>query len=137
MFEIQSKWVASVLSGRVKLPTEDKMMEEAIAFYTKLEDLGIPKRYTHFLTDPRGNPMLGTFKPEDAVVISQSDYFNWIAKQCRCTSIERWRERLYNVAIKKIFFGGDSYRDQWDDDQFIEEVYGEFAKLKSNQDCSS
>ncbi|KAG7646026.1 Flavin-containing monooxygenase FMO GS-OX-like 1 [Arabidopsis thaliana] len=137
MFEIQSKWVASVLSGRVKLPAEDKMMEEAIAFYSKLEGLGIPKRYTHFLTDPRGNPMLGTFKPEDAVVISQSDYFNWIAKQCGCTSIERWRERLYNVAIKKVFFGGDSYRDRWDDDQLIEEVYREFAKLKPNQDCSS
>ncbi|XP_010476176.1 PREDICTED: flavin-containing monooxygenase FMO GS-OX-like 1 [Camelina sativa] len=137
MFEIQSKWVASVLSGRAKLPSEGKMMEEAIAFYAKLEDLGIPKRYTHFLTDPQGNPMLGTFKPEDEVVISQSDYFNWIAEQCGCASIEPWRERLYNVAIKKVFFGGDSYRDRWDADQLIEEVYREFAKLKSNQDCSS
>ncbi|CAH8389062.1 unnamed protein product [Eruca vesicaria subsp. sativa] len=130
LFEMQSKWVASVLSGRVKLPSEDKMMEDAIAFYGKLEALGIPKRYTHFLTDPRGNPMLGTFNPQDAAVISQSDYFNDIAEYCGCSSIESWRERQYNVAIKKLFFGGDSYRDQWDDDQLIEEVYQEFDKLK-------
>ncbi|KAJ4865794.1 Flavin-containing monooxygenase FMO GS-OX-like 1 [Raphanus sativus] len=137
MFEMQSKWVASVLSGRVKLPSEDKMMEDAVAFYGKLEALGIPKRYTHFLTDPRGNPMLGTFNPHDAAVISQSDYFNGIAEHCGCPSIESWRERQYNVAIKKLFFGGDSYRDQWDDDQLIEEVYREFAKLNANQDLSS
>lgn len=137
MFEIQSKLVAAVLSGRVKLPSEDKMMEDATAFYAKLEALGIPKRYTHFLTDPQGNPLLGQFNPQDAVLISQSDYFNWIAEQCGCPSIERWRERQYNIAIKKVFFGGDNYRDRWEDNQLIEEVYGEFAKLKPNQDRSS
>ncbi|VVA91067.1 unnamed protein product [Arabis nemorensis] len=130
MFEIQSKLVAAVLSGRVKLPSEDKMMEDATAFYAKLEALGIPKRYTHFLTDPQGNPLLGQFNPQDAVLISQSDYFNWIAEQCGCPSIERWRERQYNIAIKKVFFGGDNYRDRWEDNQLIEEVYREFAKLK-------
>ncbi|VVA91063.1 unnamed protein product [Arabis nemorensis] len=41
MFELQSKWVASVLSGRVKLPSKDKMMEDVIAFDTKILNLWI------------------------------------------------------------------------------------------------
>lgn len=49
MFEIQSKWVAAVLSGRVTLPAPEKMMEDLIASYAMLEALGIPKRYTHKL----------------------------------------------------------------------------------------
>lgn len=49
MFEIQSKWVAAVLSGRVTLPSPEKMMEDLIASYAMLEALGIPKRHTHKL----------------------------------------------------------------------------------------
>jgi len=49
MFEIQSKWVAAVLSGRVILPSEDKMMEDIIEWYATLDVLGIPKRHTHKL----------------------------------------------------------------------------------------
>jgi len=47
MFEIQSKWVAAVLSGRVTLPSTDKMMEDINAWYASLDALGIPKRHTH------------------------------------------------------------------------------------------
>jgi len=49
MFEIQSKWVAAVLSRRVTLPTQDKMMEDISAWYASLDAVGIPKRYTHKL----------------------------------------------------------------------------------------
>lgn len=49
MFEIQSKWVAAILSGRVTLPAPEKMMEDLIASYAMLEALGIPKRHTHKL----------------------------------------------------------------------------------------
>uniref|UniRef100_A0A1J3CZB7 Flavin-containing monooxygenase n=1 Tax=Noccaea caerulescens TaxID=107243 RepID=A0A1J3CZB7_NOCCA len=47
MFEIQSKWVAAVLSGRVMLLTRDKMMEDVVAFDENVE----AKRYTHRLRD--------------------------------------------------------------------------------------
>lgn len=47
LFELQSKWVARVLSGRIKLPSKDKMMEDVKAFYLNLEAHGWPKRYTH------------------------------------------------------------------------------------------
>lgn len=49
MFEIQSKWVAAVLSGRVTLPSPEMMMEDVIASSAMLEALGIPKRHTHKL----------------------------------------------------------------------------------------
>jgi hypothetical protein len=47
LFELQSKWVAGVLSGRVKLPSKGEMMEDVKAFYSNLEARGWPKRYTH------------------------------------------------------------------------------------------
>lgn len=51
MFELQSKWVAAVLSGRVSIPSQEEMMEDTKAFYDKLEASGIPKRYTHLMPD--------------------------------------------------------------------------------------
>ena len=47
LFELQSKWVARVLSGRIVLPSKEDMMEDVKAFYSKLEARGWPKRYTH------------------------------------------------------------------------------------------
>ncbi|KFK43477.1 hypothetical protein AALP_AA1G130100 [Arabis alpina] len=136
MFELQSKWVASVLSGRVKLPSEDKMMEDVIAFYAKLESLDIPKRYTHFLTDPLWTPMFEKLKPHEAVVISQSEYFNWVAGQCGCPSIEHWRDEQYNISVKR---DGDTFRDDpWDDrDRLTKEAYRDFAKFKPTKVCST
>ena len=49
MFEVQSKWVAAVLSGRVILPSVDEMMDDLKLSYETQEALGIPKRYTHKL----------------------------------------------------------------------------------------
>ena len=47
LFELQSKWVAGVLSGRIKLPSKEEMMEDVKAMYLRLETHGWPKRYTH------------------------------------------------------------------------------------------
>ena len=47
MFELQSKWIACVLSNQFALPTQEKMMEDVEAFYSSLEASGVPKRYTH------------------------------------------------------------------------------------------
>ncbi|XP_021722028.1 flavin-containing monooxygenase FMO GS-OX-like 3 isoform X4 [Chenopodium quinoa] len=51
VYELQSKWVAGVLSGRISLPSEEKMMEDVEAFYSKLDAKGVPKRYTHKIHD--------------------------------------------------------------------------------------
>ncbi|CAA7033326.1 unnamed protein product [Microthlaspi erraticum] len=112
MFEIQSKWVAAVLSGRVMLLTRDKMMEDVVAFYEKVE----AKRYTHRLRD-------------------QVEYFNWITEQCGCLPVERWREQEHSLGDDRIFTQCDTYRDQWDDDHLIAEAYEDFAKLIQNGVC--
>jgi hypothetical protein len=51
MFELQSKWIAGVLSNRLMLPSQQEMMEDVEAFYSSLEVSGTPKRYTHNLLD--------------------------------------------------------------------------------------
>ncbi|KAF3795256.1 Flavin-containing monooxygenase FMO GS-OX-like 2, partial [Nymphaea thermarum] len=47
LFELQSKWVAGVLSGRISLPSVQEMVEDVKAFYLQIEAAGYPKRYTH------------------------------------------------------------------------------------------
>ena len=47
MFELQSKWIAGVLSGRIPLPSKEDMMMEIKTLYSTLDAQGIAKRYTH------------------------------------------------------------------------------------------
>ena len=51
MFELQSKWIAGVLSNRITLPSQEEMMEDVKALYSSLEASGTPKRDTHALDD--------------------------------------------------------------------------------------
>lgn len=47
LFELQSKWIAGVLSNRIALPSEEEMTKDIEAFYLSLEESGIPKWHTH------------------------------------------------------------------------------------------
>lgn len=49
MIDLQAKWVASVLSGKVSLPSEEDMLADLEQYYRLLEDKGIPKHHTHSL----------------------------------------------------------------------------------------
>ena len=53
LFELQSKWIAGVLSGRITLPSKKDMMGEIKIIYDTLEAQGVPKRYTHYLGLPQ------------------------------------------------------------------------------------
>ncbi|VVB01587.1 unnamed protein product [Arabis nemorensis] len=44
IFELQSKWIAGVLSGRITLPSKEDMMVEIETLYATYEAQGIPKR---------------------------------------------------------------------------------------------
>ena len=48
--ELQSRWVAMALSGRVELPPVEEMMQSVEAFYAKLEASGKSKRLAHNLS---------------------------------------------------------------------------------------
>lgn len=43
-YELQAKWIARVLSGRVSLPSRTAMEADIDHFYATLEREGIPKR---------------------------------------------------------------------------------------------
>ncbi|XP_029128879.1 flavin-containing monooxygenase FMO GS-OX5 isoform X2 [Cajanus cajan] len=49
MTELQCKWVARVLSGKVLLPTEKEMMAYVEEYYQQMEKNGFPKHVTHHL----------------------------------------------------------------------------------------
>uniref|UniRef100_F6HCY7 Flavin-containing monooxygenase n=1 Tax=Vitis vinifera TaxID=29760 RepID=F6HCY7_VITVI len=42
VFELQSQWIAGVLSGRIGLPSHEEMMKDVEAFYLSLEAYGTP-----------------------------------------------------------------------------------------------
>ena len=65
LFELQSNWVAGVLSKRIALPSKEEMLADVKAFYEDLEALGKPKHRTHLLGDyMMVRFMLNNHKPE-------------------------------------------------------------------------
>ncbi|XP_074307207.1 flavin-containing monooxygenase FMO GS-OX-like 3 [Silene latifolia] len=99
-YELQSKWIAGVLSGRISLPSEDEMMQDIQAFYSKLEAKNVPKRHTHKLSDFE-------FEIED-----------WLAEQCGCPPIEKWRKDAFYAGFIDLITRPTTYRD---DQGFSEE----------------
>ncbi|KAL9246812.1 hypothetical protein vseg_020303 [Gypsophila vaccaria] len=95
-FELQSKWIAGVLSERISLPSEEEMMQDIEAFYSKLEAMGIPKRHTHRLKD------------------FQCELEDWLAKECGCAPIEEWRKRMFVSCLTSFIAKQDRYRDEPD-----------------------
>ncbi|KAK8693426.1 hypothetical protein V6N13_071010 [Hibiscus sabdariffa] len=49
VLELQAKWVAKVLCGKLKLPTQEEMAYSVEQFYCQMEKRGWPKRFTHNL----------------------------------------------------------------------------------------
>ncbi|KAJ3681872.1 hypothetical protein LUZ60_014445 [Juncus effusus] len=109
LVELQSKWVAGVLSGRIKLPTQEEMLDDVKEDYMKVELKGWPKRYTHNLAD------------------YQFEYDDWLAEQCGLPPVEQWRKYMYVAASKSKVSRPETYRDEWDDDHLVEEAYKHFS----------
>ncbi|GAB2274134.1 hypothetical protein Dimus_008906 [Dionaea muscipula] len=105
LMELQSKWIASALSGKIALPSQEKMMNDVKVFYSSLEAAGIPKRYTHNL---RGY---------------QLEYIDGLAAE-----LEEWRKQMYAATAMNKRDRPDTYRDEWDDDYLVLEARDDFAK---------
>ncbi|CAM0956250.1 unnamed protein product [Alopecurus aequalis] len=111
LFELQSKWVAGVMSGRIKLPSKDEMIEDVKAIYLRLETHGWPKRYTHNFG--------GGY---------QFEYDDWLAEQCGHPPIEEWRKLMYAATSMNKAVRPESYRDEWDDDHLVAQANEDFKK---------
>ncbi|XP_054824496.1 flavin-containing monooxygenase FMO GS-OX-like 4 isoform X1 [Prosopis cineraria] len=115
MCELQSKWIAGILSNRIALPSKEEMMEDVKAFYSSLEISGMPKRYAHCLGKGQ-----------------QWDYNNWIAAQCGIPPVEEWRQKMYEAASKSRVLKPVAYRDHWEDDDLVLQAQQDFSRcLKS------
>lgn len=111
VFQLQSKWVAGVLSGRLELPSQEAMMRDVEAFYSEMEAHGCPKRRSHDLG--QGNPF---------------EYEDWVAEQCGLGGMEGWRKGMFVATSKNLADRPDSYRDEWDDDHLLPQAHQDFAK---------
>ncbi|KAL6906417.1 hypothetical protein ACP4OV_004018 [Aristida adscensionis] len=98
-FELESKWVAAVLSGRATLPSEEDMSAAVREDYRRMEEAGRPKRHTHAL------------RPEWV------EYMNWLADQVGEPRVEARRCEVYEKAHKCIWSLDGRYRDRWDEEE--------------------
>ncbi|KAK9815265.1 hypothetical protein WJX72_000885 [[Myrmecia] bisecta] len=99
-FELQAKYVARVLSGRVVLPSRASMEADIQTFQDLLERAGVPVRYTH--------------NQSDAMPVDQWAYNDWLAEACG-EDVPRpagWRRRMHTLLSSLIFGRPDSFRDQ-------------------------
>ncbi|KAL5543691.1 hypothetical protein UlMin_007475 [Ulmus minor] len=95
--ELQSKWVARVLSGKVLLPNEEEMKASIENIYRQVEESGLPKQAAHFV------------RPH------QIGYQNWLCAQIGLPPFEEWKQKMYNESLKNLVEMRDGYKDQWDD----------------------
>ncbi|KAG5607183.1 hypothetical protein H5410_028675 [Solanum commersonii] len=89
MFELQAKWIAQVLSGKVLLPTEEEMLADVEDHNRQLEEAGIPKRHTH-------------------------QYIDWLAARVEMPPIDAGLTEMYWSIYKFVGqVGWSGYRDLW------------------------
>ncbi|CAN1333360.1 Flavin-containing monooxygenase FMO GS-OX-like 3 [Linum perenne] len=119
MFELQSKWVSRVLSGRAPLPSPDEMVSDVNMFYSAIEASGVPTRYTHSLLDTDG------------------DYAKWVAGQCDCEGFESWRLGMYSATARNRAVRPKTFRDEWEDDELVHQAHLDFAKLVERRNSGS
>uniref|UniRef100_A0A8R7QL60 Flavin-containing monooxygenase n=2 Tax=Triticum urartu TaxID=4572 RepID=A0A8R7QL60_TRIUA len=110
VFQLQSSWVAGVLSGKIELPSPEEMIVDVASFYSDMEARGHPKRFTH-------NLGASTFEYED-----------WLVERCGLDTIEEWRKAIYVAARGRVRDRPESYRDEWDEDaQLLEQAHRDLA----------
>ncbi|XP_050376654.1 flavin-containing monooxygenase FMO GS-OX-like 4 [Argentina anserina] len=115
MFELQSKWIAGILSNRIALPSQEDMMEDVKAFYSLLEASDTPKRYTHSIAD------------------HQFGYDDWVATECGSPVSEEWRKQMFYAAIENMLAKPETYRDEWDKYiQLVLQAREDFKKYCAN-----
>ncbi|KAK4751754.1 hypothetical protein SAY87_020552 [Trapa incisa] len=108
--ELQSKWVAGVLSGRISLPSVEEMMEDVDNFYAQLEAAGVPKHHTH------------------VILTSLVEYNDWLADQCGLPGMEEWEKIMLFAAYESLQNRPGTFRDEWKDDDLASKGCEDFVR---------
>lgn len=96
VYELQAKWIAQVLSGKVLLPSEEEMLADVEDHNRQLKESGIPKRHTHRL-----HP-------------HEMEYMDWIADQMGMPPVDAGIKEMYWSLYNCIFeLGFDGYKELW------------------------
>ncbi|KAF8728067.1 hypothetical protein HU200_018644 [Digitaria exilis] len=109
--ELESKWVAAVLSGKATLPSQEDMMASVLEHYRRMEEAGRPKRHTHVIM------------PE------WEEHMNWLADQVGEPHLEARRLELLVKALCGTWSLDEGYRDhcEQDDDRDTTALKGLFG----------
>ncbi|XP_043725021.1 flavin-containing monooxygenase FMO GS-OX5-like [Telopea speciosissima] len=110
-FELQAKWLAQVLSGKVLLPSEQEMMNSVEEHYRHMVETGRPKHYTH------------KFDKE------QFEYKNWLAAQLGLPPMEDWVEQMATISVKLAYSDLDGYRDNFKGDYWIQQLQSSSQRI--------
>ncbi|PAN49125.2 hypothetical protein PAHAL_9G390000 [Panicum hallii] len=94
--EMESKWVAAVLSGRATLPGEEDMMAAVREHYRQMEEAGRPKRHTH------------------VIMPNWEEHLNWLADQVGEPRLEAARLEMLEKAVRCAWSMDEGYRDRWE-----------------------
>lgn len=111
LVELQSKWIAGILSGRIALPSQEEMIKDVEALYLEMEIAGRPKRYTHDISQ------------------YQFEYDHWLSSECEHPGVEEWRKQMYVANGKNKIAFPESYRDKWEDEHLLAQALQDFKKL--------
>ncbi|KAH7283957.1 hypothetical protein KP509_34G032600 [Ceratopteris richardii] len=112
LMQLQSRWIAQSLSGKVTLPSEEQMLKDSLEFYERLDARGIPTNKIHDM---------GSY---------QFEYDNWLAAACDSSPIEPWRIQIYNNSSKRKRASPDTYRDEWSDQELHDLAIAELQQLQ-------
>ncbi|XP_030535513.2 flavin-containing monooxygenase FMO GS-OX-like 3 [Rhodamnia argentea] len=121
--ELQSRWVAKILSGKILLPSKEEMTSSVQEYYQRIEAVGWPRRHTHRLQ------------------LEKFDYENWLAGELGLPPLERWRQNMYFTSLNLLMMFGANLRDTWDVEKWMqgeggEEEEEEEEEEEDNINCS-
>ncbi|KAK9862092.1 hypothetical protein WJX84_002278, partial [Apatococcus fuscideae] len=115
--QLQARWVARVLSGKVAPPTHEELRADSAAFYKEQQEEGRRSRDAHYLGE------------------HQWGYNEWLARSCgepADIASTPWRIAMNNQASMGRRAAPEDYRDRDDtiDAKAISAAHADFASLK-------
>ncbi|PAN09292.1 hypothetical protein PAHAL_2G006900 [Panicum hallii] len=100
-YEMQARWVAQVLSGRMALPPVEEMLRTVEEYNRAREAAGVPKRLTHAV----------------GFDLELCDEFG--EKRCGFPRLEDWKKELFLSAITSLLDDAESWRDDYLDSDIV------------------
>ncbi|KAG5538622.1 hypothetical protein RHGRI_019251 [Rhododendron griersonianum] len=114
--ELQSKWIARVLSSKAILPSEKEMLVDVEEHYRDMADRGVPKHHTHKIHPHKVLcPFLQLLIIR--IVSRMFEYLDMIADLAGVPPVAKRIKEIHKRFLGLVFSSGidtKRYRDEWD-----------------------